>query len=60
MLSGTVCELCGMFFVHAKPEPGAKEAGLYEHGYPVVCWECWNELSKKQRKNHKRALVPTL
>jgi len=53
--TGTTCQLCGQFFVDDEDEDA-----LYEHGYPVVCWECWRDLSKKERKQYQRALVKTL
>ena len=30
MLEGRICSLCGQYFVK-------------EHGYPVLCGECWCE-----------------
>ena len=33
IIAGTTCELCGQFFDIRNNE-------LYEHGYPVTCWEC--------------------
>lgn len=54
MADGITCSLCGMYF------QGEKEDELYEHGYPAVCWECWQDLSKSERKNHQRALAQTV
>lgn len=54
MLDGTTCSLCGMFF------KGKKEDELYSHGYPVVCWKCWKDLTKEEKKNHQRAEVETI
>lgn len=51
---GTICSLCSCFFI------GDKEGECYTHGYPVLCWDCWNELSKKERKQYQRALKPSL
>jgi hypothetical protein len=50
---GHSCCLCGAFF-----DSGTDE--LYEHGYPAVCWDCWKDLSKKERKQYQRAEVDTL
>lgn len=38
----TVCSDCGAFF-----------AGT--HGYPVVCKECWDNYTEKERKEAKKA-----
>ena len=51
---GTACCLCGCYF------KGQKEDELYTHEYPAVCWNCWRDLSKKQRKQYQRALQPTI
>lgn len=55
MVDGTTCSLCGCFF--QDPE---HPDNLYSHGYPVVCWECWKDLSQDERKEYQRALVPTI
>lgn len=52
MLDGTTCQLCGCFF-----EENGK---LYTHGFPVVCWDCWDDLSDGEKKNHQKAAVETL
>jgi hypothetical protein len=54
MTDGTCCQLCGGYF------KGKTENELYSHGYPVVCWDCWQELNKKERKQYQRALVDTI
>lgn len=54
MIDGTTCQLCGCFF------GGLAEDECYTHGYPVVCWDCWEYLPKKQRKKYQRAERPTL
>ena len=53
MLDGSCCELCGQYFKH----PYKK--GIYTHKYPVVCWECWDDLSEDERKDYQRAEVKT-
>jgi hypothetical protein len=55
ILNGISCSICGMYFIDPKDS-----SELYEHGYPVVCWDCWNEMNKKNRLNFQRALVSTL
>jgi ribosomal protein S27E len=36
MLDGSCCSLCGQYFEHPK-------GGIYVHGYPVVCDDCYDE-----------------
>jgi hypothetical protein len=54
MCDGTSCQLCGAYF------QGKAEDELYVHGYPVVCWECWKDLTKQERKEYQRAEVKTI
>jgi hypothetical protein len=54
MIDGTTCQLCGCFF------QGESDNELYVHGYPVVCWDCWERLPKKQRKQYQRAERPNI
>jgi hypothetical protein len=49
MIDGKVCELCLM--------PFQKN---YEHGYPVVCHECWDGLTDEEKKSHQKALINTI
>ncbi len=51
--AGITCSICGQFF------DGGDDGGLYEHGYPVVCWDDWRVLSKEERTHHQRAKVKT-
>ena len=53
-LDGSCCEICGCYFQH----PDKDE--LFTHGYPAVCWDCWDEMSKKERKGHARAITKLL
>ena len=41
-VSGRCCELCGIYFI----EP---------HGYPVVCEDCWQYMTKKERSISQKA-----
>lgn len=59
MIDGTVCELCGCFFA-GEQKPGENRPLLFTHGFPAVCWECWQRLSKRERENRRRATRPTL
>lgn len=54
MIEGRCCELCGMYFIN--PKTGE----LYEHGYPVTCWSCYEDLTKEGKKFHDKAKVDTL
>jgi hypothetical protein len=57
MLNGTCCQFCGQYFHN----PNSKEENtLYVHDYPVVCWDCWKEMPKRERKDFYRAKVPTI
>jgi len=60
MVSGICCSDCGMYFQHPK-----HKGELFEHGYPVVCQECWNEYTKQEKEQAKNngltvAIVETL
>ncbi len=64
IIDGACCELCSVYFADADSEEQVdnNEHGmeLVSHGHPVVCWNCWKNLSKRDRKAHQRALHPTL
>lgn len=55
IISGEICELCLTPFVNPK-----KLDQYYEHGYPVVCSNCWNELTEEQKKHHQKAHAKTI
>jgi hypothetical protein len=55
MIDGTSCELCGCYFINPK-----NENTTYTHGYPVVCWDCWNELTSYDKQFHRKSEVSTL
>ena len=41
MINGICCALCGCYFYdHVKTDG---EIELYEHGYPVACWDCYTD-----------------
>ena len=42
IIEGFSCCLCGVYFED-------------EHGYPVVCKDCWTHLDKKERTQYQRA-----
>jgi len=57
MITGRCCSNCGMYFSDDNWD-------LYEHGYPVVCDECWakythEEKQEATRNGIQRALVTT-
>ena len=43
MIDGSCCELCGIYF-------------RQDHGYPVVCLDCWSDLTADERKVHQKAI----
>ena len=43
ILAGICCELCNVVFVE-------------EHGYPVVCVSCMQDMTEEERKNHQQAI----
>lgn len=47
IIEGRTCSTCGEFFEG-------------EHGYPVVCKQCWREMTPRERKQYQRANYPTL
>ncbi len=53
ILDGSCCQLCGQYFED-------NDGNLYSHGKPVVCEDCWKELSSQERssltKAHARVL----
>ena len=42
IIAGWCCQLCGVYFEE-------------EHGYPVVCESCYNELSEEEKKDYQLA-----
>jgi hypothetical protein len=54
MIKGRACQVCGQYFVDSK-----ELDTMYEHGYPVTCWDCWNNLTKEEKKHHTKALMRT-
>lgn len=42
IMDGWCCQLCGVYFEE-------------EHGYPVVCESCYNELSEEEKKDYQLA-----
>jgi len=59
VINGKACQLCTSFFIEEK-QRNNYYIELYEHGYPVVCWDCWKELSDKEKKRYQKAKVGTL
>ena len=42
MIEGYSCSLCGVYFEE-------------EHGHPVVCQSCWNDLSDDEKNDYQLA-----
>lgn len=55
IINGEICELCLAPFVNPK-----KLDQYYEHGYPVVCQECWDGLTAQEKKQHQKSEVKTI
>jgi hypothetical protein len=47
MIDGACCSLCGTYFES-------------EHGYPVLCLECWDEASQVDRKKYQKTIFDEL
>ena len=43
MIDGSCCSECGCYFEHPDVD------GIYTHGYPVLCADCWTEESELPR-----------
>lgn len=52
MVDGTSCSLCGCYFI--------KKGKLFTHGYPVVCWDCWDDLTEIEKEQYQKAEVKTI
>ena len=52
MQDGSCCTLCGQYFKHPN-------GGIYVHDYPVVCWDCWGDLSGEEKEGNIKADVET-
>lgn len=55
IIDGACCELCGCYF--ADPEDSQY---IFEHGHPVTCWGCWDDLDEDEQTQYQRAAVETL
>lgn len=55
MINGSACELCLMPF-----EDPEKKGHIYEHGYPVVCHDCWQGLTYEDKQQYQKAEVKTI
>jgi hypothetical protein len=53
MVDGSCCQLCGCYF-------GNPKGGIYVHEHPVVCFDCWKELTTKEKKGYQKAEVRTI
>lgn len=43
MIDGFMCSLCGTYFEE-------------EHGYPVVCRGCWEDLTEEEKEMYQKAI----
>lgn len=58
MIDGSCCQLCGQYFESEEEKDG--HPVIYTHGYPVVCGDCWGELTEEEKEMYQKALKPTL
>jgi len=58
MIDGTACSLCGCYFIKETDDTDPER--LYTHGYPAVCWDCWDDLTSYDKQFHRKAEVETL
>lgn len=58
IIEGRCCEWCGMYFFILDDKE--EITGIHEHGYPVLCWTCWEECTPEERKDHQRATMSTI
>ena len=60
MLDGSCCQLCGCYFNFAGNEmDGVEQDGIYCHDEPVVCFDCWKDLTDDEREGYIKADVET-
>lgn len=59
MLDGSCCSLCGQYFQHPNKDKYGQSIGIYVYEYPVICWECWNDLKPKEKQMYQKAEVST-
>lgn len=52
LVTGTTCSQCGMFFI--APGSARHKPEIYTHGFPVVCKECWNEMTPQERADARK------
>jgi len=47
VIEGKACSLCTCYFVDSKNN-------LYTHGFPVVCNDCWSDLTKSEKRLYQK------
>lgn len=52
ILDGSCCDICGIYFSNPKDHHMC-----YSHGHPAACWDCWDDLSMKEKGEHRRSNV---
>lgn len=48
---GIQCSHCGCIF--------QKDDKVFEHGYPCLCWDCWDDETPDERAGLPRAITDT-
>jgi hypothetical protein len=59
IIDGSCCSECQCYFEHPKKDNKGKSVGIYVHDYPVVCWDCWDELTAEEKTDNTKADVKT-
>ena len=63
MIDGQCCDVCACVFQgpDGKEHVGTEKDPFpyWSHGYPATCWDCWDDMTPRERKNHARATQPT-
>lgn len=50
IITGACCEKCNLYFAHP-----IKPLDLFQHGRPVVCSGCWENLNDTERAQSVKA-----
>jgi len=48
IINGECCDLCGCYFKERFKEQ------TFTHGHPATCTDCWDDLTKEERKHHTK------
>ena len=57
MINGDSCQWCGQYF--EETDKATSKSKVVSHGFPVVCKECFDDATKRERKSVVRATYNT-